>query len=208
MSRIPLPQPLPDTEKGAELLKMVATRGVIALWLPYTALNTIFPGPVVTYGLGLALAILGLALLHFAGVSLRECFVRLAPLSRQGALLLLILLPVLTVAWFADRLQPWSPLDDLIYAPASALAQELYFRASLLVALTMVFRGRKHVALLLQAILFGLWHLRAFATVPLAPATCIILATTVAGIVWGLQARRDGTMAYAAAEHALFLALL
>ena len=63
-------------------------------------------------------------------------------------------------------------------------------------------------ALLLQVVLFGLWHLRAFVTVPLAPAAGIILATTVPGIIWGLQTRRDGTMVYAAAQHALFLALL
>lgn len=200
--------PAPDTERGAHLPKTVAAWGVIALWLPYAALNTIFPGPVVTYGLGMALAILGVALLRLSGVSLREGFVRLAPLSRQGAMLLLVLLPVLPVAWIAGRLQPWSPLDDLVYAPASAVAQELYFRASLLIALTLVLRGRKHAALLLQAVLFGLWHLRAFVTVPLAPAAGIILATTVAGAVWGLQTRRDGTMVYAAAQHALFLALL
>jgi membrane protease YdiL (CAAX protease family) len=180
---------------------------VIALWLPYVALNAIFPGPQLTYALGLALAALGLALLGLGGVPLRDCFVRLAPLSRQGALLL-VLMVVLPVALLAGRLQPWRPLDDVVYAPASALAQELYFRAGLLVALAIVCRGRKRITLVLQSALFGLWHIRAFAAVPLVPATGIILATTGAGLLWGLQVQRDRTMVYAAAQHALFLALL
>jgi hypothetical protein len=45
---------------------MLAAWAVIALWLPYAALNTIFPGPHLTYTLGLALAALGLALLRLA----------------------------------------------------------------------------------------------------------------------------------------------
>ncbi len=196
------------TNGSVRLPKVAAAWAVIALWLPYALLNSLFPGPRLTYALGLALAVLGLALLGLAGVPPRDCFVRLAPLSRQGALLLLVLMPVLPAALLAGRIQPWSPLDDLIYAPASALAQELYFRAGLLTALGVVFRGRKYIALVAQSALFGLWHFRAFMAVPLLPAVGVILATAFAGLLWGLQAQRDRTMVYAAAQHALFLALV
>lgn len=181
---------------------------VLGLWIPYTVLNALFPGPLVTYALGLVLAALALALLHVAGVPLRDCFVRLAPLSRQGALLLLPLMVVLPAAWLAGRLQPWNWLYYLVYAPASALAQELYFRAGLLVALRLLLRGRERMALVLQSVLFGLWHLRAFGVVPPAPAAGIVLATFIAGMFWGMQVQRDRTILYAAIQHALFLALL
>lgn len=190
------------------LPKRVGAWAVIALWLPYAALNTLFPGPLVMYAGGLVLALGGLGLLSLAGISPRECFVRLGMLSWWGVLLLLPLMVVLPAAMLAGRLQPWSPVEYLIYAPASALAQELYFRAGLLAALTIVCHGRKHIALLLQAALFGLWHLRAFMVVPMLPAIGIILATTLAGLLWGLQAQRDRTILYTTAQHGLFLALL
>src|SRR5262245_33874376 len=109
---------------------------VVALWVPYALLNTLFPGPALTYALGMALALAGLALLWLAGITPRACFVRLAPLSWRGALLLGLLLVFIPAALLAGRGQPPSWLDDIVYAPASALAQELYFRAALLAALT------------------------------------------------------------------------
>lgn len=95
---------------------------------------------------------------------------------------------VLPVAWLAGRIQLGSPLDDLVCTPTSAFAQEIYFRASLLFALNIVFRKRKRITLLLHAALLGLRHLRhlwAFHAVPLAPLAGIILTTTVAELVCG-----------------------
>lgn len=198
----------PIAHRLVRLPRVMAAWMVIALWIPYVALNTYFPGPALTYALGMALATAGLGLLYVAGISPRKCYVCLGQLSWRGALMLLPLMVVLPAAMLAGRLQPWSSLDYLVYAPASALAQELYFRAGLLAALTIVCRGRKHIALLLHAALFGLWHLRAFMTVPLLPAVGIILATTLAGLLWGLQAQRDRTILYTATQHALLLALL
>jgi CAAX prenyl protease-like protein len=194
--------------RPVRLRRLLAAWAVIALWLPYVALNTIFPGPQITYLLAMALAALGLFLLRLSGISLGACYVRVGALSRQGALLLLPMLVVLPAALLVGRLQPWRPLDDLVYAPLSALAQELYFRGGLLVALATVCRGRKRMALAVQGALFGLWHLRAFTAVPMLPAAGIIVVTTIAGLLWGLQAQRDRTMLYAAAEHALILALV
>jgi len=184
----------------------IAAWAVVALWLPYTALNTLFPGPQITYALGLALALLGLLLLRRAGISPGVCFVRVAPLSWQGALWLLPLLLAIPAAWLAGRFQGWNWLDNVVYAPLSALAQELYFRAALLAALTILCGGRRLLPLLLQSALFGLWHLRAFGSVPLLPAVGILVATAFAGFCWGMQARRDRTILYAWLEHTLLLA--
>ncbi|HKB46163.1 MAG TPA: hypothetical protein VKC57_00595, partial [Ktedonobacterales bacterium] len=113
---------------------------VIALWAPYALVNTLFPGPLLTYSLGLLIALVALGLLWSAGVSPRACFLALAPPSRQGLVLLALLSTFIPTALLLGRGQPFNWLDDLVYAPASALGQELYFRSALLVALGMVWQ--------------------------------------------------------------------
>jgi hypothetical protein len=201
-------QPSVSAMSDRRLPQGLAAWIVVGLWLPYCALNTVFPGPQVTYALGLALAALGLGTLRLAGVALRASFVRLPPLSRQGARLLAPLLLVVPLALLTHHAQPLRWRDDLIYAPASALAQELYFRAILLTALTYLCSGRERAALLLQAGLFALWHVRAFEVVPWELALGVLVATGTAGLLWGREAQRDRTMLYAAAVHILLLIVL
>jgi membrane protease YdiL (CAAX protease family) len=105
------------------------------------------------------------------------------------------------------HVQPLSWLDDLVYAPASAVGQELFFRSALLVALGRVWPGDARLALVGQALAFALWHVRAFRVAPLAPAVGVFVVTFVAGLLWGMQVRRDRTVLYAVLQHALFLAI-
>ncbi|HEV8192275.1 MAG TPA: CPBP family glutamic-type intramembrane protease [Ktedonobacterales bacterium] len=178
---------------------------VVALWVPYAALNTLFPGSPLTYTLALLLAALALSLLLFSGESPRTLYLRLARPSRFGLLILLLMLAFIPGALLAGRGQAFSVLDDLAYAPASALAQELYFRAALLVALARLSTGRPQRAVLAQAALFALWHVRAFLVVAPLLALGALLLTFVAGLFWGAQVSRDRTVMWAAAEHTLFL---
>lgn len=180
---------------------------VLALWMPYALLNTVFPGPALTYALGLTLALAAQAALGLAGTGRDARLLRLGPLSWQGALILALLSLFIPAALLAGRGQPFSPLDDLVYAPASALAQELYFRSALLVALDWLLDGRARSVLTIQAALFALWHIRAFAVVGLGPALGVLALTFIAGLLWAAQVRRDRTMVYAALQHALFLIL-
>jgi membrane protease YdiL (CAAX protease family) len=181
---------------------------VIALWAPYALVNTLFPGPLLTYGLGLLIALVALGLLWSAGVSPRACFLAVAPPSRQGLVLLTLLTTFIPAALLLGWGQPFNWLDDLVYAPASALGQELYFRSALLVALGMVWRrGDARLALAGQALAFALWHVRAFRVAPLAPAIGVLVVTFVAGLLWGMEVRRDRTVLYAVLQHALFLAI-
>ncbi len=181
---------------------------VIALWVPYALLNTLFPGPLLSYGLGLLIAVIALGLLWGAGVSPRACFLALAPPSRQGLALLALLSAFIPAVLLLGHGQPLSWLDNLVYAPASAVGQELFFRSALLVALGMVWRrGDARLALVGQALAFALWHVRAFRVAPLAPAVGVFVVTFVTGLLWGMQVRRDRTVLYAVLQHALFLAI-
>jgi hypothetical protein len=182
-----------------------AAWGVVALWLPYTLLNTWFPGPALTYTLGLALTALALTMLWLGGLSPHALFLRRAPLSRPGAAILGALLLFIPAALLLGRGQPFDPLADLVYAPASALGQELFFRSALLVALLRLCGGRARLALLLQACAFALWHVRAFEVAGIGPAAGVLLVTFAAGALWGTQVQRDRTVLYAIAEHTLFL---
>ena len=180
---------------------------VIALWVPYALLNTLFPGPLLSYGLGLLIAVIALGLLWGAGVSPRACFLALAPPSRQGLALLALLSAFIPAVLLLGHGQPLSWLDNLVYAPASAVGQELFFRSALLVALGRVWPGDARLALVGQALAFALWHVRAFRVAPLAPAVGVFVVTFVTGLLWGMQVRRDRTVLYAVLQHALFLAI-
>ena len=177
-----------------------AARLVIALWLPYALLNLLFPGPVLTYGLGLGIALLALFSLKLAHVPAIGIYPRV--LSRESMAALAILTLFIPFALLIGRGQSWDWLGSMVYAPASALGQELYFRSALLTAFGT--RGSRR-AILLQAMLFALWHARAFQVVPFWEAVLVLLGTFVAGVIWGWQVRRDTTTFYAFIQHLLFL---
>jgi membrane protease YdiL (CAAX protease family) len=111
-------------------------------------------------------------------------------------------IPLALLAGFG---QPWSWVTVLIYAPASAIGQEIYVRAALLSALTKLVPRRPWASVLLQATLYALWHARAFRVVPVAPALAVLAGTLVAGVLWGWEVHHDRTVIYAVAQHTLFL---
>ena len=183
----------------------IATRFVVALWFPYAALNTIFPSPALTYVLGLAVAVCALVALRLAGLSWQDLYLRAAWPSRVGGLLLLTMMVFVPAALLAGRGQAWQPRDALVYAPLSAIGQELYFRAALLPVMLRCYPSRPRLALTLQALAFALWHARAFRVVPPVQASGALLLLCAAGLVWGWQVRHDRTVLYAVAQHTLFL---
>jgi membrane protease YdiL (CAAX protease family) len=100
----------------------------------------------------------------------------------------------------------WSWLPALLYAPASGIAQELYFRSSLLPALERALPGRPAAALFAHAAVFVGFHYRTFAAVPsLPPAILVATVLFLAGCAWGWQVQRDGTVLWAMIQHSLFL---
>lgn len=183
----------------------LATRIVIALWFPYLALNTFYPGPTLTYALGFLLAVAALSVLSLAGIAPRRCYLQLLRLSRPGLLILVALCVFIPGAAVAGRVQQHNWALAALIAIASAAGQELYFRSALLIAIEWLRPAAPFRVVLLQAILFALWHARAFRVVPPAPAIGVLVLTFAAGLAWGWQVRNDRTIAYAALQHALFL---
>ena len=179
---------------------------MLALWAPYVVLNTIYPGPALTYGLSLFIACGALGVLWWAGLSPRCCFLRGRRPSARGALLLAALSLFLPLARLAGLWQPFHALDALVYAPASAIAQELYFRAALLTVLLRQTDGERR-AVPLQALLFSLWHARAFRVTSPPVAGAVLAGVFVGGLLWGWQVARDRTVLYALVQHTLFLAV-
>jgi hypothetical protein len=176
---------------------------IVLLALPYTLVNFFFPGPLLTYTLGLAIALLAVLLLHRSGVQLTNPFRMILP-SLRGALLLAIPLLYLPAAAAFGRIQPVGS-DELLFGMYSGVAQELFFRYSLIIGLEHLLPRHGMLVLGIQAALFGLWHARAFAVVGVLPALGVVAGTAVAGLLWGLEARRDRTILYVAAEHSLLL---
>ena len=184
----------------------LAARIVLALWAPYVVLNTIYPGPALTYGLSLLIACSAIGALSWAGLSPRCCFLRWRRLSARGALLLVVLSLFLPLAYLAGLWQSFHALDALVYAPASAIAQEVYFRVALLSVLLRQPGGRRR-AVPLQALLFSAWHARAFRETSPPVAGAVLAVVFLGGILWGWQVARDRTVVYAMVQHAVFLAV-
>jgi membrane protease YdiL (CAAX protease family) len=103
----------------------------------------------------------------------------------------------------------WKWLPALVFAPASGIAQEIYFRGSLLPALEKALNGKKIIALLLHAVVFVGYHFRTFRSVPSVPiALLIALVLFLAGCGWAWQVQKDRTIIWAVSQHGLFLMLM
>lgn len=183
---------------------------ILLLWLVYTVIYTlplhnalsaaleIIPG-----ALGLSVLIVGL------GFTPEECYLRLRPISKQGFTVLMSFLLVLLPILLTGRWVGWNWTAGLIYAPANGIAQELFFRASLLPITIRLFRHNRLLAVLVQSALFTIWHIPlAFTTAPLTGAIAVVIVTFIGGMAWGWQVQRDRTVYWAMCQHIVYLILM
>ena len=124
------------------------------------------------------------------------------------ATMLLLMAPVVLTGYQSTSWAGWSWVVMLIYAPASGIAQELYFRSTLLPALMKVFTGRGLLALSISSLMFALYHLSMFLVAPAGVAVSAMVVTFLAGMGWGWQVGRDKTVFWAMAHHALLQMVL
>lgn len=203
--------------RDRQLPLAIVAGGVLLLGILYTILYTLtLPGPWASL-LELAPGALAVLILLLGGdFRPRDLYLRFAPLSWKGigvlaAMSLILLAPVLPAVqsgWW----EGFIPLRILVYAPASAVAQELYFRASLLPLLRRLLSGRRWAPLALHALLFGVWHVpRAYLSAPVDPlpgTLGVAFVTLIAGLGWGWQVQHDRTLVWAVTQHTLFLMIM
>jgi hypothetical protein len=185
---------------------------MLLLWLVYTVIYTLPIPDVLAALLHLLPGFAAVAFLRASGFSSNECHLVMHRPSVKGisalALVTLALAgPILTSAFVG-----FSPLAVFLLAPASAFAQELYFRACLLPAMHRALPGRPAAANLTHAALFALWHVpKALIYSPINPlvgALMIATVTGVAGFGWGWQVRHDGTISWSTLHHWLLLSVM
>jgi len=182
---------------------------VLFLWLAYTVLQTLFVMGYASEGwlalLGFVPGVLGVGVLLLAGRSRADCYLQVRGLSWAG---LIVLAAVFVFALSAvlpfGVWQGWSWLAALVYAPASGISQELFFRSSLLPAFETIFKDRRRLALLSHSVLFGLWHIGPlFVGAPLWAVLAVMFVPFLSGLGWGWQVQRDRTVVWAMLQHSL-----
>ena len=114
---------------------------IILLWAAYTVVYTFYPAHALSPIIELTPGILGVVILIAAGFTPEKCYLRLASISRQGLFILASFFIVLIPILITGRWVGWNWISALIYAPASGIAQGLFFRASPLPFLS-VFSGK------------------------------------------------------------------
>jgi membrane protease YdiL (CAAX protease family) len=191
------------------LRSAIAVGVVILLWLGYTTLQTLSVvgrvGEPWAALLGFLPGLLGTGVLLAAGFSREDCYLQIRPLSRRGfAVLAAVYVFALAAILPAGVWQGWSWMAALLYAPASGIAQELFFRAALLPAVGWTLKRRPWLALVLHSALFGLWHIGPlFLGAPVWAVIAVMLVPFLSGLGWGWQVRHDRTVVWAMVQHSL-----
>lgn len=187
----------------------IAFPAIILLWVCYTTIQTLNVTGYITEPWSAILSfvpgVLGVGVLKMAGFTWKGLFLRIAPLSWKGfAVLAGIFVFALAAILPFGKWQGWSWAAALVYAPASGISQELFFRSALLPASLFIFKGRPYLALILQAAFFGLWHIGPFFLgAPVWIVFAVMLVPFVSGIGWGWQVMHDRTVLWAVIQHTL-----
>jgi membrane protease YdiL (CAAX protease family) len=187
----------------------VAVALVLVSWLIYSALQSALTLGYVRERLFAVVAffpgIVGVGALLVAGLSRQDCYLRLKMPSLRGVTVLVAVAVFALAAMLPFGLwQGWDWQAVLFLAPASGVSQELFFRAALLPAMMVLLPRRPCLALLLHALLFGLWHIGPlFLGAPLGAVLAVMLVPFLCGIGWGWHVREDGTVLWAMVQHSL-----
>jgi membrane protease YdiL (CAAX protease family) len=200
-----------ESEKTGKQPRLgLAIEITLVLWAVYTLVYTLPLGDALSAGLELIPGILGLTILTMGmRFTPDECYLQMRPLSKKGLALLMGFFIALIPILLSGRWVGWNWTSGLIYAPASGVAQELFFRASLLPVTIKMFKHSRLLAVFVQSALFAVWHVPlAVATAPLGGAIAVVIVTFIGGMLWGWQVQRDRTMYWAMCQHIIYLVLM
>jgi len=193
-------------EGQARSRRVLAVVAVFVLWAVYTGIEALSQAgrlqPALATILEFIPGLFGIGLLLAAGLTTKDCFLRFAPLSRQGLAGLLLLTPLFAPILLSATWVGWRPVNALVLNPLGAISQELFFRCALLPAGLMILPRRPLLAIGLHAVLFGLWHTGPLVTgAPVWGVVAVMLIPALFGLGWGWQTRRDGTVVWATIYH-------
>jgi membrane protease YdiL (CAAX protease family) len=194
-------------ESRTRIKTALAVVFVILLWLAYTVLQTLSvmgivdetPAAILSFVPG----VIGVGVLLGAGLSTEDCYLRFQRLSWRGLWVLVAVMAFALAAILPVSVwQAWSWRAALIYAPASGVSQELFFRSALLPAMGLIVKDRRRAALVLHAVLFGLWHIGPlFVGAPIWAVIAVILVPFLSGLGWAWQVQHDRTVVWAMIQH-------
>jgi membrane protease YdiL (CAAX protease family) len=200
-----------DSTNASRSFVLPALLIILLMGAAYTWLDMVQPPEYVTTILAFIPGLVSLLALRTwqRGMGSSESYLQVRPLSLKGGLALVaatvLMLPILGSS---TGFIGWQWLPALVYAPASGIAQELYFRASLLPAFEK-WVGKKPLALVLHGLVFIAFHLRTFLAIgPQPVALVVVLVLFAAGCAWGWQVQRDRTVVWAMLQHSLFLVVM
>jgi membrane protease YdiL (CAAX protease family) len=184
------------------ILLWMANIGLFALYMeePFASIVGFLPGA------------LGIIVLFLSGFKREDCYLRFGWISWAGlgvyALMLTLMVPVVLTGIHSVKWAGWDWLMMLIYAPASGIAQELYFRSTLLPALRRAFTDRAFLALIISSLMFALYHAGMFLVAPVGVAAGALVVTFMASMGWGWQVGHDKTVLWAMVNHSLLQMIL
>lgn len=180
---------------------------ILFLWVVYTVVYSLHPGDPLAVVLEIIPGILAVSTLVAAGFQREMTYLRIAPISRTGATLLAASIIFMPAVWLTGRWTGWNWVDGLISAPASAIAQELFFRSGLLPILIATIKKRPFYAILIQSMLFAVWHIpnAYMGGAPVVGVIAVVVVTFLCGLLWSSQVQRDGTVIWVMIYHTLLL---
>jgi membrane protease YdiL (CAAX protease family) len=191
--------------KRKKLSIQLSSSIILLLWGIYTSFQIIYLDQPFVDLIGLLAGILAITVLLASGLSLTDCHISFAPISKKAVWLYvaIFLLWLGVVLPTGGRFQ-WDWHAIFILAPATAIAQEIFFRSALLPALFHSLKGNFGWALFIHTMLFAIWHMGVFTTnAPPAAATVVILVPFLISFAWGWQVHRDRTIFWAILHHTL-----
>ncbi|MDL1943602.1 CPBP family intramembrane metalloprotease [Chloroflexi bacterium CFX2] len=198
-SRVPFSHRPPLTLRSATWI-------ILLLWLVYTILYTLHPSDAPAVFLEFVPGVLAVAALLAAGISRQECYLRIAPISRTGLKLLAVSFLFVPIILLTGHWRGWNGPSVLVYALASGISQELFFRAALLPLLLAKFKSKPFLAISIHSLFFALWHApKAYMTAPLGGLIGVVAVTFINGLLWARQVERDRTVVWLMGYHSILL---
>jgi membrane protease YdiL (CAAX protease family) len=191
--------------KGKKLRIQLSSSITLLLWGIYTTFQIIFLDQPFVALIGLLVGILAITALLMSGLSFADCYLKFSPISKRGAwLYIAIFMLWLGIVIPTGGKPQWDWQAIFIFAPATSIAQEIFFRSALLPALLLLLRGNFRRALFIHSILFAIWHMGVFTTnAPPAAAMVVILVPFLISFAWGWQVHRDRTVLWSILHHTL-----